>query len=185
MTTGPTGYGARVPSPRERRRSGNGHRHRSRRRTAGFLELYSPHGTCEDVPSLGSVVDAWVLPRLGSGWVASARGPGSERTMNTVPMSAMGIRVSEICLGTDNYGSRIPPSRAFELLPSHLPPPHCWYRLRWPGRRRSRAAGLLPHLRLHALGLLHTPQWRLHPARPQHRTRVPGLGQHHPAASLE
>src|SRR4051794_39429393 len=36
--------------------------------------------------------------------------------MNTVPMSATGIRVSEICLGTDNYGSRIPPSRAFELL---------------------------------------------------------------------
>ena len=36
--------------------------------------------------------------------------------MDTVPLSATGVRVSEVCLGTDNFGSRISSSRAFELL---------------------------------------------------------------------
>lgn len=36
--------------------------------------------------------------------------------METVPLSATGERVSAMCLGTDYYGSRVPPACAFELL---------------------------------------------------------------------
>lgn len=36
--------------------------------------------------------------------------------MDTVQLSTTGAWVSEVCLGTDYYGSRVPPSRAFELL---------------------------------------------------------------------
>lgn len=36
--------------------------------------------------------------------------------MDTVPLSATGVQVSELCLGTDYYGSRVPPSLAFQLL---------------------------------------------------------------------
>lgn len=36
--------------------------------------------------------------------------------METVPLSATGERVSAMCLGTDYYGSRLPPACAFELL---------------------------------------------------------------------
>ena len=36
--------------------------------------------------------------------------------MDTVPLGATNVRVSEVCLGTDYYGSRVLPARAFELL---------------------------------------------------------------------